>query len=243
MRLDRYLVENFNIDSRNKSQELIESGFIFVNDLVVFKNNYDVKINDIVTIKNYDTYVSRAALKLKHAMDIFKIDLENKNVIDIGSSTGGFVQVISEGKANTIYAIDVGTNQLHYSLRELKNIIIMENTNFKNISINDIKHKIDYITCDVSFISSKQILKKIKDLFNYNIKLIFLLKPQFEAGINIIRKHKGYVPIKYHKEIIDKYYSFCNENNIKILNIEKSPITGAKSNNIEYLLYMELKYE
>ncbi len=243
MRLDKYLVENKNIESRNKAQELIEKKLVSINGVIALKNNYEVRDGDNVYIENEKYYVSRAALKLKHAIKCFNISFKNKNVIDIGSSTGGFVQVAIENGCNIIYAIDVGTNQIHDSLKHLENIIIMENTNFKDVSVSNFNEKIDIITCDVSFISSKEILKKIKELFKYKIDMIFLLKPQFEVGKDVIKKYKGYVPEKYHKKIIDEYIHFCQENNINVIKIEKSPILGAKLQNIEYLLHLEITNE
>lgn len=243
MRLDKYLVEKMGIESRNKAQEIIQNNLISVNGNIHNKNNFDIKETDIVKVFGNNLYVSRAALKLEHAINFFNIDFKNKNVIDIGSSTGGFVQVALQKNAKIIYAIDVGSNQLHDTLRDNKNIVVMENTNFKNVKNSDFKHKIDIITCDVSFISSKDILKKIKELFSEKIEMVFLLKPQFEAGKEIIKKHKGFVPEKYHKKIIQDYADFCLMNNIKILGIEKSPIIGAKLGNEEYLLYLEINNE
>ena len=243
MRLDKYLVEVKKIESRSIAQSLIKNNNIKVNGNVLNKSNYIVKENDNIEILGENKYVSRAAYKLLKAIETFNIVLEDKVIVDIGSSTGGFVQVCLENKCNYIYAIDVGTNQLHKSLRNINNIKILENTNFRYIDNNLIDKKIDFITCDVSFISSKLILEKILNLFNYKIEAIFLLKPQFEAGKEIISKHDGYVPEKYHKKIIDDYISFCNEKKIKVLAMVESPILGSKLNNKEYLIHLEINYE
>lgn len=243
MRLDKYLVDNKYVESRNKAQEVIENNLVSVNGIIINKNNFNINEGDNVILLNNNKYVSRAAIKLEHAINLFKINFKNKNVIDIGSSTGGFTQVALINGARTIYCIDVGTNQLHNNLRNNKKIVVMENTNFKDVNAFDIKEKIDIITCDVSFISSKEILKKVKEIFNNKIEMIFLLKPQFEAGKEIANKNKGFIPQKYHKKIIHDYINFCKKNGIKILGIEESPIVGAKLGNIEYLLHLEINDE
>lgn len=243
MRLDKYLVEYKNIESRNKAQVLIENNLISVNGVITTKNNFDIKKNDIVDVVERNQFVSRAGTKLEHAINLFNINFKNKNVVDIGSSTGGFVEVALKNGANIVYAIDVGSNQLHHSLRNNEKVKVMENTNFKDVNTCDFNDKIDIITCDVSFISSKEILKKIKEIFDKKLKMIFLLKPQFEAGKDIVAKYKGFVPEKYHKKIIQDYFDFCHANKINILKIERSPITGAKLGNIEYLIYLEVNNE
>lgn len=242
MRLDKYLVENQFIKSRTQAKNQIKAGDVLVNDDVVFDVNYDVKPNDkIIVCNNNKQYVSRAAYKLLKAIEEFNLDFKNKNILDIGSSTGGFVQVCLENDANFIYANDVGTNQLDESLRNEENIKVLENLNFKDVNNSYFEHNIDFITCDVSFISSKIILKKIKELFN-KVKIIILLKPQFEFGKELTNKYKGFVPIKYHQKIIDEYQKFCLDEGFKILGFCESPILGNKLKNQEYLLYLELNH-
>ena len=243
MRLDKYLVDIGKVESRSIAQSLIKNNNIRVNGIIVNKSNYIIKENDSIEILNQNKYVSRAAYKLLKAIEEFKISLKNKVILDIGSSTGGFVQVCLENKCRYIYAIDVGSNQLHNNLRKVSNIKIIENTNFRYVDLNLIDKQIDFITCDVSFISSKLILEKILNLFSYKIEAVFLLKPQFEADKEIISKYNGYVPERYHRKIIDDYISFCNKNKIKVLSIIESPILGSKLNNKEYLVHLEINYE
>lgn len=243
IRLDKYLTSDKKIESRNKSQSLIRNGLVLVNKQITLNPNYIVKEGDVIEISYQNHYVSRAAYKLIEAINSFKIDFKDKVILDIGSSTGGFVQVALENNCKYIYAIDVGTNQLHKSLKEDVKVKSIENTNFRNVTNDLFDKKIDIITCDVSFISSKIILKKICELFKYKVNVIMLLKPQFEIGKELSDKYKGFVPLKYHEQIIKEYKEFCDSLDVKIINIIDSPILGNKLNNKEYLLEIEINHE
>lgn len=238
IRLDLYLKEKLNIESRNIAKNLILENKVLVNNKIISKLNYMVSPNDIVKITESNKYVSRGALKLLEAIKEFKINLKNLVVVDIGSSTGGFAQVILEENASKVYCIDVGTNQLSEKIKNNKKVINAEKTNFKDISKNDI-FDVDFFTCDVSFISIKKILQKIKDLNFYDKKGIFLLKPQFELTKKEISEGRGRVNIKYLNKVVLDFKEFCNLNSFKIKHIIESPIQGAKKGNIEYLVFLE----
>lgn len=236
-RLDKYLVDTLKVESRNLAQKLIESNSIQVNNIIINKCNHLVDKSDVVRILNDEKYVSRAAYKLLHAIDIFKIDLSNKTVIDIGSSTGGFSQVCLENKIKKIYCVDVGKNQFSSKLKEDSRVHLFEQTNFKNINaalFNDI----DFITCDVSFISIKKILLKIIDLQWKNMDGVFLLKPQFELSPKEIALGKGKVKANFLENVVNDFKNFCKNNGFKIINICESPIKGAKKNNVEFLTHL-----
>lgn len=238
MRLDIFLKEKLNIQSRNIAKNLIESNKIIVNNKIVTKLNYMVSSNDIIEIIEENKYVSRAALKLLKAINEFQVDLKKLVIVDIGSSTGGFAQVLLENNVSKIYCIDVGTNQLSEKIKFNKKIINMEKTNFKDISKNDI-FDVDFFTCDVSFISIRKILEKIKKLNFHNKRGIFLLKPQFELTKKEISEGKGKVNPKYLNKVISEFKIFCNLNSFKLKKIIESPIYGAKKGNIEYLVFLE----
>ncbi|BBE30126.1 TlyA family rRNA (cytidine-2'-O)-methyltransferase [Tepiditoga spiralis] len=186
---------------------------------------------DIIKITGTLNYVGRGALKLLEAIKKFNINIEKKICMDIGASTGGFTQVLLENKAKKVYAVDVGTMQLHNKIRNNKNVVIMENTNARNLILNE---KVDIITCDVSFIS----IKKMIDTFNNNLKkngkIIALIKPQFEVGReNII---KGIAKDKnIHVKMINEIIEYFSKNNIFASKLIKSPIKGG-SGNTEYLI-------
>lgn len=240
-RIDKELVTRGLSPSRAKAQELIEANLVKCNDKLVTKSNYLVSENDSITILENDKlkYVSRGGLKLEKAINEFNINFFNLRVMDIGSSTGGFCDCALQHGAKNIIAIDVGTNLLHESLRSNEKIDLHEQTNFKSLDSKYFKN-IDIMTCDVSFISLKQIFTKIASE-NINIDIICLIKPQFEAGKAIATKYKGIILNKeIHVSIINDLIDYFNSLGFYIKDLTFSPITGGDGN-IEYLAYVSNK--
>lgn len=240
-RIDKELVTRGLSPSRAKAQELIEANLVKCNDKLVTKSNYLVSENDSITILENDKlkYVSRGGLKLEKAINEFNINFFNLSVMDIGSSTGGFCDCALQHGAKNIIAIDVGTNLLHESLRSNEKIDLHEQTNFKSLDSKYFKD-IDIMTCDVSFISLKQIFTKIASE-NINIDIICLIKPQFEAGKAIADKYKGIILNKeIHINIINDLINYFNSSGFYIKDLTSSPITGGDGN-IEYLAYVSNK--
>ena len=241
MRLDKYIVDKKIVDSRNKAQSLISNGFVLVNNKIKTQVAYNVNDSDIIRISQHEQYVSRGAYKLIAAIDKFHIDLKNKVVLDIGSSTGGFTQVCLINGAKSIYAIDVGKNQMDQKLRQNPKIKLYEGVNFKDFNTSTYKKKkIDVIVVDVSFISLTKILKKIQEVFPYSLKLIVLIKPQFELGKEIIKANHGVIRSKkLWEKAIDIVTSLARELGYKInKNYIESPIKGGDGNT-EFLMYLE----
>ena len=244
IRLDLFLFENKIVNSRNKAKELILNNSVIVNAKIIDKPSFFVDKNDKIEIENNILFVSRAGIKLEHAIKYWKIDLKNKNILDIGSSTGGFIEVCLNNGANFIYGIEVGYGQLDKKLENNPKIKNYENLNFKDVQNNLFDKEIDYITCDVSFISCKKIIEKIVELFKYKFYAVILIKPQFELSNNEITKYKGFVnDNKMHEKIIESYKLFCNEKKIRVIDIIESPIKGSKSGNKEFISYLEFNYE
>ena len=191
MRLDLYLTQNFNIQSRNKANELIKASKVKVNNKIISKASFIVEDDMNIELLEEDFYVSRAAYKLKYFLDEIKIDLKDKVALDVGSSTGGFTQILLENSVEKVVCVDVGSNQLHERIKNDKRIEFFENCDIRNF-----KSKIcfDILTCDVSFISILNIIDSINSL-NFK-KIIILFKPQFEVGINVKRDKKGVVKDK-----------------------------------------------
>ena len=240
-RIDKELVTRGLSPSRAKAQELIEANLVKCNDKLVTKSNYLVSENDSITILENDKlkYVSRGGLKLEKAINEFNINFFNLSVMDIGSSTGCFCDCALQHGAKNIIAIDVGTNLLHESLRSNEKIDLHEQTNFKSLDSKYFKD-IDIMTCDVSFISLKQIFTKIASE-NINIDIICLIKPQFEAGKAIADKYKGIILNKeIHINIINDLINYFNSSGFYIKDLTSSPITGGDGN-IEYLAYVSNK--
>ncbi len=240
-RIDKELVNRGLVPSRSKAQELIESNLVKVENKIISKSNYQVQDSDIITILENDKlkYVSRGGLKLEKAINSFDIDFKDLLVMDIGSSTGGFCDCALKHGAKKVIAIDVGTNLLHESLRGNEKIDLHEQTNFKELN-HKYFEQIDIITCDVSFISLKQIIAKIVQE-NIKIDAICLIKPQFEAGKDIATKYKGVILNKeIHKTIINDMINYLNSLNFFVKGLTSSPIQGGDGN-VEYLIYISNK--
>lgn len=240
-RIDKELLKRGLVASRSKAQELIEIGCVKCNNLVVNKSSYCVDDNDVLEVVNNDRlkYVSRGGLKLEKAICEFNIDFKGLNVMDIGSSTGGFCDCALQNGANSVIAIDVGTDLLHPSLRNNPKVKLFEKTNFKDVE-HTFFEGIDIITCDVSFISLKKIIDKIYSE-NIKIDIVFLIKPQFECGKQIANKYKGVISNKkIHLEIVNELIDYFNSLGFYVKNITHSPIKGGDGN-IEYLVYISNK--
>lgn len=222
--------------SNKESLGLIMSGNVLVNEEIVIKGSTKIKENDVIRIKTKKKWVSRGSYKLLEAIEKFNLNLMNKICLDVGASTGGFTEVLLTNGAKKIYALDSGTNQLDFKLRQNKKVISLEKTNLKSINDNMFEEKIDFICCDVSFISVKKlfdVLNKTNVLAHNNYVLI-LIKPQFEARVDIVEKG-GFVNKVHHQEIIDSIISYAIKLNFIFLSIIESPIKGNISKNIEYL--------
>lgn len=241
MRLDKFIVDNKLVNSRNKAQHLITNGCVLVNNIIVNNKHYEINENDVVIVNDVGQYVSRGAYKLLHALTTWKINLTDQVVLDIGASTGGFTQVCLNMNALKVYAVDVGTNQIDKKLKENKKIVVYEQTNFKTLVLSMFEEKIDYIVADLSFISLTTLIEKINQLFNYPLKMIFLIKPQFELGKDVVSRFNGVIrePKLWNKAVV-KIKQSVIKHNFKINGIIPSPIKG-NSGNTEFLIYCEKK--
>lgn len=232
-RLDKYLVEKSHFSSRQKAQQAIEEGRVFVDGKL---RDADFKIagDESIEILKSHEYVSRAALKLVKAKKSFGINFSGRTVLDIGASTGGFSQVALEGGAKKVYALDVGKDQLHESLKRDPRVVEMSGMDFRQAPKFE---DVDMIVSDVSFISLRHILPVI--LQNYGlIETVLLFKPQFECGKEIAKQKEGIVRDKrLHERLLDDFMTYLKGFNIKISGFTFSPIAG-KSGNIEYLFYL-----
>ena len=236
-RIDQLLVDKKLVETRTKAQAMVMAGQIFANKKLVLKSGQIFNENTEIFIKNIKPeWVSRGALKLLHLIDTFKLNISNKICLDLGSSTGGFTEVLLKNGAKKIYSIDVGKNQLHERLVNEKKIISFEKTNARYLTKEIIKDKIDIIVCDVSFISMKKVIQpSLKFLMDDGI-IIGLIKPQFEAEKKEIKK--GVVlDSLVHKRICKEYVSWFEKTCLmKVLGLIESPIKGPKGNK-EFLIY------
>lgn len=188
MRLDSYLFEKGFAQSRNKAAELIKEGSVWVNGKVERKSSVEIGDNDTVDVEKITQYVSRAGLKLRGFINELSLHVKGADVLDIGSSTGGFVQVWLEEDVKSVTAVDVGSEQLHPSLKVDNRIILYENSDIRLFNPNK---TYDMVSCDVSFIGIGALLEPINRLAKKDI--IILFKPQFEVGKDVKRSTKGVV--------------------------------------------------
>ena len=235
-RLDQILVERGSAETRAKAQAIIMSGEVYVEGKQILKSGLSFLENSKIIIKDKNKeWVSRGSYKLLKALENFDINIENKICLDLGSSTGGFTHVLLSNKAKKIYAVDVGTNQLHEKLLNEKKIISIEKTNARYLNRKLITDNIDVIVCDVSFISVKKIIKPNLCFLKNNSIIIILIKPQFEANKKEIKRGVVRDPNIHNRICEDIKHWLINECKSKIIGLVESPIKGPKGN-IEFLV-------
>lgn len=238
-RLDVLLVERKLIETREKAKRVIMAGLVLSNQNRLDKPGMKVDEDIPLTIKQkLVPYVGRGGLKLERALAHFSIPLENKIMIDVGSSTGGFTDCALQNGVRYCYAIDVGYNQLDWKLRKDDRVIVMERTNFRYVTEDMLPYDLpDFASIDVSFISLRLILPVLAYLLKDNSDVVALIKPQFEAGRDKVGK-KGVVRDKgVHLEVLQKIAAFAEETGFHVLNVTHSPITGGDGN-IEFLAHL-----
>jgi len=236
IRLDNELVRRNMFKTRTKAKEAIESGIVFCDGKKIIKAGTNIKENSTIEIKgNIMPYVSKGGLKLEKAIKYFNIDLNNKVMLDIGSSTGGFSDCALQNGIKKIIAIDVGKNQLDANLRDNPKIELYEQIDFRSIEKNLIDDA-DLAVIDVSFISLDKLTEKLNALKSLK-EIICLIKPQFEVGKELADKYKGIILKKeLHKQVILKIINDFYKIEFYCNGLTFSPIKGG-SGNIEYLAY------
>ena len=234
-RLDIELVNRQICQTRSKAQMEIKNFNILVNRKTITKPAFDVESTDVITL-NHEVleYVSRGGLKLEKALNDFNIDLTDKTMLDIGSSTGGFTDCALKHNIKEVVCVDVGSNQLDETIRNNEKVHVFENTDIRKFD-NPLLSNVDIVTIDVSFISVTKILDKL-NIINAK-EIICLIKPQFECGKTIADKYKGIVLDKeVHEKVIKNIVNSFKEINYNLKNITFSPVKGGNGN-IEYLAY------
>ncbi|CAA6805476.1 MAG: RNA binding methyltransferase FtsJ like [uncultured Sulfurovum sp.] len=189
MRLDKYLVDEGYFESRNRANDAIKAGHVMV-DGKKAKASAKVDENTLVEVEDTKFYVSRAGRKLENFLAEYTMDFEGKRALDVGSSTGGFAQIVLENGVKSLDCVDVGTDQLHISLRAEERLTLHEETDIRDFKSNA---SFDLVTCDVSFISILQITDAMDALVAKGTDIIILYKPQFEVGKDVKRDSKGVV--------------------------------------------------
>lgn len=236
MRLDSLLVERSLAETRSKATGLIMSGSVFVNGRIITKSGTAVDSEAEITLKETMPYVSRAGVKLSDALDRFNVDVTDMVAIDIGSSTGGFTDVLLSRGVERVYAVDVGHGQLHWKLRNHDKVVILEGLNARFIDSSHVPEHCDIATFDVSFISLKLVVPQVLNLMKRPSALIALIKPQFEAGRGQIGKGGIVRDPAVIEGVLEDMRSFFAATDLSVSGIIPSPIKGAKGNQ-EYLIH------
>lgn len=238
-RLDVLLVKRGLAESREKAKAIIMTGNVFVKNQREDKAGSTFDSDVAIEVKGTPMkYVSRGGYKLEKAIDLWQVPLEEKICMDVGSSTGGFTDCMLQNGAAKVYAVDVGTNQLAWKLRQDERVVSMEKTNIRYVTPEDIADQISFFSVDVAFISLKKVLEPVKALLTEDGRGVCLVKPQFEAGREKVGK-KGVVrDKKVHEEVVEQIMQYVLSIGFDILELSFSPIKGPEGN-IEYLLYIE----
>lgn len=239
VRLDTLLVERGLIETREKAKRTIMAGLVFSDGNRLDKPGVKVDADLSIQVKGKAIpYVGRGGLKLEKAIKSFQINLQDRTMVDIGSSTGGFTDCALQNGAEKCYAVDVGYNQLDWKLRNDPRVIVMERTNFRYATVDLFEKGLpDFASIDVSFISLRLILPVLKTILAPESDVVALIKPQFEAGRDQVGK-KGIVRDKtIHKQVVSDMLTFANDLHFNIENITYSPITGGDGN-IEFLAHL-----
>jgi 23S rRNA (cytidine1920-2'-O)/16S rRNA (cytidine1409-2'-O)-methyltransferase len=235
-RLDVALVERGLVESRARAQAVILAGLVFSGEKRLDKAGANVAADQPLEVRGAEhPWVSRGGIKLAHALDHFSIDPKGLLVLDIGASTGGFTDVVLSRGARRVYAIDVGHGQLAWKLRNDPRVVVLEKTNARHLTRDQVPEPVDLVVCDASFIGLETVLPAPLALAGPNARLIALIKPQFEVGPARVGKGGVVRDPALHREVCDRIADWLTARRWTVLGIVESPIRGPEGN-IEFLV-------
>ncbi len=241
-RLDVLLVEQMYAETRSKAQAIIMAGLVYVNGQKADKAgmSFDADTAVIEVRGQACPYVSRGGLKLEKALRDFGVDPTGFVCSDSGCSTGGFTDCLLQQGASKVFAIDVGYGELNWKIRNDPRVVVMERTNIRYVTPQDIGEPLDLSVIDVSFISLRIVLPAIKNLLKENQgQVLCLIKPQFEAGRENVGKNGVIREPSVHREVLDNFVALARELGFTILGLTFSPVKGP-AGNIEFLGHLTL---
>lgn len=230
-RLDHLLVQRGLVPTRSQAESWIKLGKVTVDGTVVTKPGYFARDDSAIELKARDRYVSRAGLKLASVATLLKVDFRDATVLDVGSSTGGFTDYALQNGAAKVYAVDVGTEQLHPTLRDNKRIELHEKTDIRDFIPPEVP---DVVVMDVSFISLREILPHIADISGKDTSVVAMLKPQFEAGKHQV--NKGVIKNDAMRRQILRDFETWVRGYFVIVDKADSDVAGAKGNRERFYL-------
>jgi len=236
LRADQLLVDRGLAESRTRAQALILAGLAFVGDRRIEKAGQQIAADAELRVKGRDhPWVSRGGIKLDHALTHLGWDVAGAVAIDVGSSTGGFTDVLLSRGAVRVYAVDSGTNQLAWKLRQDERVIVHEQTSARILTADHIPEPVDLIVCDASFIALSKVLPVPMSFARAGARLVALIKPQFEAERHEVGK-KGVVrDAAVHARVCSEVGSWLEREGWPVTDVTRSPITGPEGN-VEFLI-------
>jgi len=236
VRADQLLTSRGLAESRTKAQALIMAGVVFSGERKLAKPGDMLAEDAPLEIRGKDhPWVSRGGIKLDHGLTHFGFDVTGAAALDVGSSTGGFTDVLLSRGAAKVYAVDVGTNQLAWKLRQDPRVIVHEQTNARTLDASVIPEPVDIIVCDASFIGLAKVLEAPLKLAKPGAKLVALIKPQFEAGREEVGKGGVVRDPTVHQRVCDDVSQWVRSHGWSVVGVTPSPITGPEGN-VEFLL-------
>ena len=239
LRADQILVDRGLVESRTRAQALIMAGLVFAGDRKIDKPGQQLADDVLLDVRGRDhPWVSRGGIKLAHGLDHFGWDVSGAVAIDVGSSTGGFTDVMLKNGAAKVYAVDSGTNQLAWSLRQDDRVIVHEQTSARILTAAHIPEPIDLIVCDASFIGLAKVLERPMSFAKPDARLMALVKPQFEAGREEVGKGGVVRDTAVRARVCDEVATWLTGQGWQVLGVVESPITGPEGN-VEYLIAAE----
>lgn len=235
-RIDQLLVDRGLAESRTRAQALVMAGLVFIGDRKAEKPGQSVADDAMVDVRGRDhPWVSRGGIKLAHGLDHFGWDVSGAVAMDVGSSTGGFTDVLLTRGAARVYAVDSGTNQLAWKLRQDPRVIVHEQTSARVLTAAHVPEAIDLVVCDASFISLPKVLDVPLGFTAENARAMVLVKPQFEAGRDEVGKGGVVRDPVVHARVCDEVAQWFQGRGWQVAGISPSPITGPEGN-VEFLL-------
>lgn len=235
-RVDQMLVDRGLVESRSRAQALVMAGLVFSGETKIAKPGQQLAEDAVLNVRGRDhPWVSRGGIKLAHGLEHFGWDVTDAVAIDVGSSTGGFTDVLLQKGAARVYAVDSGTNQLAWSLRQDPRVIVHEQTSARILTEAHIPESVDIIVCDASFIGLAKVLERPLSFAKPGARLLALIKPQFEAGREEVGKGGVVRDPAVHQRVCDQVVAWLTESRWQVAGVTRSPITGPEGN-VEFLV-------
>ena len=235
-RLDQMLVDRGLVESRTRAQALVMAGLVFSGEQKLAKPGQQLADDTPLDVRGRDhPWVSRGGIKLAHAIEHFGLDPSGVTAMDIGSSTGGFTDVLLQGGATHVFAVDSGTNQLAWKLRQDERVTVLEQTSARILTPDMIDRPVTWVVCDASFIGLAKALERPLQLAEQDCRLIALIKPQFEVGREEVGKKGVVSDPALHQRVCDEVRVWVESLGFAVQGIVDSPITGPEGN-VEFLI-------